>query len=306
MGCGPSIARAPRTHDLPQKPVSRLAAAPSSSRARVHAATEELKPPQPLWSEEAVWDELDTERVRALRLSWLLGQGGTPKLARCHELPHEAFVGAKELRELFGRAPDKEVLPLIAVVTQSITASPSAHAIEQLVNALAADQQRYASFGFSEMGIIVPWSSFGDRSGGSFSLRRSSHEDASFKRAKSSTLELWYAHPMISAILLDASPRGLLPGYAPASPLASTSPTSELYMSKPSNAAASDALPLADGSSAFPSRDHSGWAAFARLLAEQQQKWQRHVGVPWDVVLIWRRPRRQCRRRCKTSSRPRA
>jgi hypothetical protein len=292
MGCGPSIARAPRTHDLPQKPVSRLAAAPSSSRARVHAATEELKP---LWPQEAVWDELDTERVKTLRLSWLLGQGGTPKLARCHELPHEAFVGAKELRELFARAPDKEVLPLIAVVTHSMAESPSAHAIEQLVNALAANQQRYARFGFSEMGIIVPWCSFKDGSDGSFSLLRSSHEDLSFTRAKGSTLELWYAHPMISAILLDASPRGLLLGYAaqlPASRLASPSPTSELYTSKPSSTGASgdsaggtDAWPLADGSSAAPAGDHSGWAAFARLLAEQQQKWQRHIGVPWDVVL---------------------
>lgn len=213
-----------------------------------------------------VWDALASGHVKALRLSWLLQQGlAALTLARCQDLPPAAFVDVDELRRLLGDEDHDKgngvVLPLIAVGSRSLSAAPTRAELAAVCAALTAQRAAYTAFGFTEMGVIWPWASF-CQPRGSGELPCTAAEEASYQYALGETMDLWFAHRGISAVLLDDPPASCLPGYRSA--YESNTAGRQL------GAEREDARP-------------SGWAAFARLAAEQQQKWHTWC-VPWDMV----------------------
>lgn len=208
----------------------------------------------------SVWEALSSGHVKPFRMSWILQHAsGSPKLAASREFPDDAFATLEELQTLFGDGNDQgngAVLPLIAVCARSLCELPDARQLEAVVATLRANREHYEAIGYTEMGVIWPWASFRQNRGPGRAI--SAEERAGFDAALSS-MDLWFFHRGISAILLDDPPARSLPGFRSSVEADHTSP-----------------IVCADGRP-------SGWAAFARLAAEQQQKWLAW-NARWNLV----------------------
>ena len=197
---------------------------------------------------DSVWCELRKRRVHPLRLSWLLQQrshwGKPPKLSQFAHLPEAALIGVDELKALFGDGNDTgngDVLPIIAVSAQRFSPDhldPEGLQLRHLVDFLQVEKDRYAQSGYTEMGIIWPHASFSD------------------SEAYAETMDLWFGHSAITAILLDRLP-------------ASASTTIGYTLCWPDHDERAPTL--------------TGWSTFERLAAEQTQKWHA-FNVHWELV----------------------
>ena len=100
--------------------------------------------------------------VRLPRASWVVAHGKAGGvLARRQGLPAEAFIGVKELKQMFGKGNEDGVLPIIAISFCWATPAhpdPDGSQLRSIVKVLEQEMRKYmakGSFkGFKEMGIF--------------------------------------------------------------------------------------------------------------------------------------------------------
>ena len=99
--------------------------------------------------------------VRLLRASWTVAHGKAGGvLARRQGLPAEAFIGVKELKQMFGKGNEDGVLPIIAISFCWATPAhpdPDGTQLRTIVKVLESEMQKYSTGlgkGFKDMGIF--------------------------------------------------------------------------------------------------------------------------------------------------------
>lgn len=217
--------------------------------------------------------------VRLLRMSWLLEQSNHA-LCRRQDLPEEAFVPVKELKQIWEDSENggrDAVLPVITISfcwDEPWHPDPTAKQLNLIIRTLRREVRKYrdsfGSFrGFRDMGIFWDWGSLMQVDQKKFDAAkakalaegksaeeadkaasaagRTPAEKAAFKYGLHETMDLWYAHQGTTVFLLTehASKRG---------------------------------------SARKTGYHESGWTTFEKCSAEQIKKVHREHAI-WDAVL---------------------
>ncbi|CAK0818532.1 unnamed protein product [Prorocentrum cordatum] len=190
----------------------------------------------------------DSGDVRLISFNWLvvLAASGKP-LPRRQDLPPEAFIDVADLRAMHSALPAHvaaAVLPVLSISYCWIEARhPDAEGkqIEHIVKTLEPHAEKWREF-FPDMGVFIDWCAiyqkdpelFDEREtpeakqagaeaaafiealgagrafygGTAYEESRTPAEKAAFRRALHETMDVWYAHQMITTLFATQLPHG--------------------------------------------------------------------------------------------------
>lgn len=147
-----------------------------------------------------------------------IGSAGIGRLPRRQEMPEDAYISVKELKEMYGEGNSDNVLPIIAISYCWLTPGhpdPDGSQLATVAAALQGDKHAFEDFGFPEMGVFWDWLSLYQRDNSlwknsfykpdeklkpdqrlakqSYYNSRTMEESLSIQRALTETMDLWCA-----------------------------------------------------------------------------------------------------------------
>ena len=150
----------------------------------------------------------EPELARRLRGPKLAQSGAV--LSRRQDLPAAAHLPVDKLQRVYAKTPDVASCPLC----RNLTAGSLQNTRMPLARSWAESQPRsgvgempraraFSALGLSDMGAFWDWGSLHQRHGG----ERTAEQDAAFHRALNGTMDLWYAHRLITKVFVTELPR---------------------------------------------------------------------------------------------------